>query len=104
MSRSRKKTPYSTDNSGKDLKRVANKRIRRLLKNPDIDLRYKSYKKAYPSWDICDFRFYGEDFEKFYKKQIIRWKYRRLYSFWQDEKMPTRKECWQMYLKWYLRK
>lgn len=32
MSRSRKKTPYNTDTSQKFLKKVANKRVRRLLK------------------------------------------------------------------------
>lgn len=104
MSRSRKKNPYSTDDSGKTLKRVANKRIRRLLKNPEIELRYKSYKKAYPSWDICDYRFRGDGFEEFYRKQINRWEHRRMFSYWCNEPKPTRKECWLMYLKWYLRK
>lgn len=45
MSRSRKKTPYNTDTSQKFLKKVANKRVRRLLKNPDNNLPYSSYKK-----------------------------------------------------------
>ena len=104
MSRSRKKNPYSTDNSGKKLKKLANKRVRSLLKNPENTLSYRSYKKAFPSWDICDYKFYGHSFERFYKKKIEQWEHRRMFPYWKDEPMPTKEECWLDYLKWYLRK
>ena len=104
MSRSRKKTPYNTDTSQKFLKKVANKRDRRLLKNPDNSLPYSSYKKAFQSWDICDYKNYGHSFEEFYKEEVALWRHWRTLPYWKNEPKPTREECWLDYLKQYLRK
>lgn len=56
MSRSYKKTPIIKDNgrSKKWSKRQANKVVR---KSNDI-ANYMQYKKAYDSWDVCDWKDY----------------------------------------------
>ncbi|MCQ2801311.1 MAG: hypothetical protein MJ222_01455 [Bacilli bacterium] len=64
MSRSYKKTPYCGDETSKWNKRLANKRVRRILKNPDMELQNSSYKKAYQSWNIVDYYFI-QTFEEF---------------------------------------
>lgn len=55
MSRSYKKHPYCCCEGTKSNKKVANKAVRRALKDFDFDLQYKQYKKVYNSWDIVDF-------------------------------------------------
>lgn len=64
MSRSYKHTPvYKTIKAGNMEKKYANRRIRRKAKiSPDGIQVGKSnyYRKLYPSWDICDYRFWGE--------------------------------------------
>ena len=55
MSRSYKKFPCIKDHN-KGQKQIANKKIRRTNK---LDpLKGSSYKKLYPSWDICDYNWY----------------------------------------------
>ena len=55
MSRSYKKNPYSTDNrSSGDNKKIANRTFRR---NKKTLYQGGAYKKAYCSWNICDYRF-----------------------------------------------
>ena len=72
MSRSYKKNAYATDNkhSGRG-KRRANRTFRR-----DKNILYQNgaYKKAYCSWNICDFRFrYGEkDVVNYYYTEIAK--------------------------------
>lgn len=54
MSRSFKKTPYAGDRKTPG-KKIANRKVRRLL-NRNLDLaKGSSYKKLYEQWDICDF-------------------------------------------------
>lgn len=65
MSRSYKKNAYATDGSPKnvrDHKRLANKKVR----NSDIPLRGKGYRKVYNSWNIHDYVSYysWKDFKK----------------------------------------
>ena len=58
MSRSYKKNPYVTDHSQgtKSMKRIANRIVRRRLKNDeDMPVRLKP-KKMTESWDICDYK------------------------------------------------
>lgn len=57
MSRSYKKNPYVTDNgSTKQNKRIANRTVRRRLKqDEDMPVRLP-HKKMTESYDICDFR------------------------------------------------
>ena len=50
MSRSRKKTPAVSTGTYNGSKRRANKKVRRLLKNPDMSFDHKSFRKAYCSW------------------------------------------------------
>lgn len=59
MSRSYKKNPYVTDNRDgkKDSKRIANRRVRRLVRAMDEDMPARlQHKKMTCSWDICDYR------------------------------------------------
>lgn len=64
MSRSYKHTPvYKVNKSGKYGKRCANKKFRRKAKQKPYDLaagKSNLYRREYESWDICDFRFWGE--------------------------------------------
>ena len=100
MGKSYKHTPYCCDKKGKEKKRIANKSVRNYLKNVDYAPAPSTFKKVYDSWEICDYKWYGSDFELFYQKEVEdwkRWRY-RYYPF------PTREEAWRFYLKWYLRK
>lgn len=54
MSRSFKKHPVVTDRNNKWAKKDANRRIRKL---EDLGSG-NEYKKHYPSWDICDYKFW----------------------------------------------
>ena len=60
MSRSYKKNPYVTDGYGGDRKtskRLANHRIRRIVRSMDEDMPARlQHKKMTCSWDICDYR------------------------------------------------
>ena len=58
MSRSYKKNPYVTDHSSgtKSMKRIANRRVRRSIKNDEDMPARLQHKKMTESWDICDYR------------------------------------------------
>lgn len=55
MGKSRKKTPAVSSISYNGGKRRANKKVRRLLKDPEVNFDKGSFKKAYCSWDIRDY-------------------------------------------------
>ena len=98
MSRSYKHTPYCGDRKDKILKQYANRRLRR--KKLDIEYQYNAYKKAFPSWDICDYYEVEISFDEYYKSRVsswIRWG-QGYYPF------PKREEVWKEYCKMYLRK
>ena len=60
MSRSYKKNPYVTDGYGGDRKtskRIANRRVRRIVRSMDEDMPARlQHKKMTCSWDICDYK------------------------------------------------
>lgn len=58
MSRSYKKNPYVTDKSAgtKSMKRIANRTVRRRLKNDEDMPARLQHKKMTESWEICDYR------------------------------------------------
>ena len=63
MSRSYKHTPVYKGDKDRFAKKLANRRIRRRAKlNPNDGQSRKSnhYRKENESWDICDYRFWGE--------------------------------------------
>lgn len=74
MGKSRKKTPAVSSISYNGGKRRANKKVRRLLKDPEVNFDKGSFKKAYCSWDIRDYREVAPSFEVF---QRDGWKDRR---------------------------
>ena len=87
MSRSYRKNPIIKDNgkSKKEMKSLANRKVRRKLNDPDFDIADgKAYKKEFESWDIADFisRWTKEDAIKEYESKSK--KYR-----WFKEEWPT---------------
>lgn len=105
MGKSRKKTPAVSSISYNGGKRRANKKVRRLLKDPEVNFDKGSFKKAYCSWDIRDYREVAPSFEVFSERWLERWKRNRARLGRRNpETPPTRKELWQAYQKWYLRK
>lgn len=99
MSRSYKHTAYSGDKKDKFFKKYANKRLRQ--KKLQHDYKYRSYKKDFCSYDICDYYWLAPSFEKFYIFQLQSW-----YTSWSRniDKKPTRRGCWDFYQKYYIRK
>jgi hypothetical protein len=76
--------------------------VRRALKRDlDMDLSYKSYKKYFCSWDICDYyTLYPYGFEQFYHQKVDNWHH---WWYWLDE-FPDRDKSYQEFRKWYLAK
>ena len=86
MSRSYKHTPYCGDTKGKDKKRVANKKVRRFLKeNPDFTSTSKKFfKKIYETYDICDYYFTTgwEKFKKIESELFPKEDLKKIYRYW----------------------
>ncbi len=101
MSKSYKHTPYAGQQKNRYMKKLANRKVRRMLKNPDISLSYKSYKKAFESWDICDYYHKAFSFNKYYHRQINRW-----YQWHNrnEKESPSEDEIREQYKRWYVRK
>ena len=104
MSRSYKKTPYCGDRKGKDKKKIANHRIRRILKqDPDLNLHHSAYKRHYCQYDICDYywitswdRYWANCLQTYIKmSKIFPLKY---------STPPDKKEEYRNWLKWYRNK
>ena len=73
MSRSYKKTPVCKDDnrSKKFGKKMANKKTR---KTANLSGKSKHYRKAYETWDVCDFRTYKECDMDFDEEELNHWK------------------------------
>ena len=87
MGKSYRKNPIVKDNgkSKKEMKSLANRKVRRKLNDPDFNIADgKAYKKEFESWDIADFisRWTKEDAIKEYESKSK--KYR-----WFKEEWPT---------------
>ena len=104
MSRSFKKTAYSGDPKDKDMKRAANRKVRRALKqNEDLVLRNSDYKKLFESWDICDFGWISS-WERYWIG-VLRFYYWKLSTFPEKYVTPPDKEkAYQEWQKQYKRK
>lgn len=74
MSRSYKKNPYITDRSQgtKQMKRIANRTVRRRVKDDEDMPARLPHKKMTESWDICDYRWRmtREDAIHWYKNEM----------------------------------
>ena len=101
MSRSRKYHPYYKDRPSKGMKRIYNKRIRQALKDHELRLDYKSYRKLDNSWDLSDYKYRPGSFENYYREYIRRW---YMWRYRYEPNRPTRRAVWKEYLKYYLRK
>lgn len=87
MSRSYRKNPIVKDNgkSKKEMKSLANRKVRRKLNDPDFNIADgKAYKKEFESWDIADFisRWAKEDAIKEYESKSKKY-------HWFKEEWPT---------------
>ena len=101
MSRSYKHHPAISGIIYNGSKRRANKRVRRLLKDLDIELPRGLYKRAYCSWDIRDYREVAPSFVIFHRDQVYKWLYSR---YRKGKHPPTRAETKSLYERWYVRK
>ena len=96
MSRSYKKHPICTDHhvkTSKEMKRIANKKIR-SLKNELF--KGGDYKKAFCSYDICDYKFrktWAEAKWEFDNEDYRAW--------WLKKQQPTLKSWWREWFKYY---
>lgn len=104
MSRSYKKRPAVSTVVYNGSKRRANRRVRRLLKDHDTMLDNASFKKAYCSWEIRDYKEVAPSFETFCKDMLDRWYNPRWHMRRRKETPPTREECLKLYRRWYVRK
>ena len=97
MSRSYKKVGYAGDKKDKELKRLANHRVRQRLKN-DLDFtpKHSQYKKMFESWEICDYGWLCE-WEEYWNRQL-EWAYCAHMRRWHEEIPPNYKE---EYRNWY---
>ena len=101
MSRSYKHHPAISGIIYNGSKRRANKRVRRLLKDLDIELPRGLYKRAYCSWDIRDYREVAPSVVIFHRDQVYKWLYSR---YRKGKHPPTRAETKSLYERWYVRK
>ena len=81
MSRSYKKSNYCGDKKDKELKRLANHRVRQRLKN-NLDYIPKpgAFKRMFESWEICDYgwlcsweEYWNHQCEWYYCDHAKRW-------------------------------
>ena len=98
MSRSYKKHAYCGDKKDKELKRLANHRVRQYLKrNSEVSLKPSQFKHLFESWEICDYETVGETFEQHWKFVVSSW-HRWRYRY---EPFPDREEEYRKWYKWY---
>jgi hypothetical protein len=69
MSRSYR-SPYATDGYGTKRKRTAKTDANRSVRNKDA-ADGMMYKKLTCSWDICDYKFYLENYKQEYKNGMV---------------------------------
>ena len=81
MSRSYKKHAYCGDKKDKELKRLANYRVRQYLKrNPEVTLKPSQFKRLFESLEICDYgwlcdweEYWQHQYDQFYCDHYRRW-------------------------------
>lgn len=97
MSRSYKKHAYCGDKKGKELKRMANHRVRQYLKrNPEVTLKPSQFKRLFESWEICDYGWLC-DWKEYWQRQYDQF-YCDHYRRWHHDAPPDPK---QEYRNWY---
>ena len=98
MSRSYKKTSYCGDKKGKDKKRCANHKVRSYLKqHPEELLKGRSFRKIFPTWDICDY-YWICSWEEYWASTIRLWK---RFDEPLGEPFPDQKEEYRRWYKFY---
>lgn len=94
MSRSYKKTPRCGDRKDKFFKKYANRKLRR---DKFHNLKHKSYKKNFCSYDICDYQTVGETFQEYWNRCVRSWQqWRHLY-----EDFPDKEKEYRRWYKWF---
>ena len=107
MSRSYKKNPYVTDKSAgtKSMKRIANRTVRRRVKDDEDMPARLQHKKMTESWNICDYkwRMTREEAIQWYNEQLEWQKNKGSLTYF--KKRYTTLEAWLKYWeKCYVRK
>ncbi|MGN0005020.1 MAG: hypothetical protein ACI37Z_03435 [Candidatus Gastranaerophilaceae bacterium] len=98
MSRSYKHIPYC--GMAKQNKRLANKRVRRVLRAEENNCNHCYYKRLYDSWEICDYYDFCS-WEEYWRTTILFWeRFGKLYG----EPFPDKKQTYREYKKAYVRK
>lgn len=104
MSKSYRKHLFGIVCGSKEQKKNANRKVRQSLnRDHDLALPNKSYRKIFDSWDILDWVEHPGSFEHFYERAIQYWE-RDFGYFGNFKEKPTKKECKNLYDKWYRRK
>lgn len=107
MSRSYKKTPAISETNVKGGKRLANKKVRRLLKRDlNIQLFSKSwYKRILDPWEVRDYREVAPSFEVFCERDFNHWMKWFGYGYgYPKRELRSEAELWELYQRWYKRK
>lgn len=104
MSRSYKRHPAISGTIYHGSKRRANKKVRQLLKDRNIELPHGLYKRAYCSWDIRDYHEVAPSLVTFHRDQVHRWLYPRWSGVRRGDHIPTEDETRALYRRWYVRK
>ncbi len=98
MARSYRRTPCIKGTSTY-MKRQANRRVRRKLKNTNFYFKGNQYRRIVEPYDVCDWKHYFEtSFEKYYKREVSFWLYMRD-TYGINESPPDRKEVLREYKK-----
>lgn len=91
MSHSYRKNVILTDQGNKKAgRKFANRKVRRIAKDPDFTCSLGDYKKLYESWDISDYAFRYKSWENYY--------------FYNREFCESDEECWANYKRKWLSK
>lgn len=97
MSRSYKHTPRCGDKKDRDMKKLANRKLRH---NPtDYFLHHNSYKKNFCSWDICDYETVAYTFEMHWQDCLDSWHRQILYH--PDISYPNKEKEYRRWYRWY---
>lgn len=97
MSRSYKKTHYCGDRKNQFSKNYSNRLIRRSKSELP---KGAAYKKVFPSYKICECKFFYSSFESYYRSLVECWNERRR----QSDPYPNRKEAYRDYVRLCVRK
>lgn len=101
MSRSYHKQPVWKDHN-KGMKQIANRKVRRALKQDlDLHLPRSLYKRYSCSYDICDYCWLvPKDFESYYQREFEIWTNLHFSRYCKEEEFPSREDLYKEWIKY----